>query len=310
MRLSSVKKVLITGIEGFTGHYLAKELTEAGYVVCGTRFAERSEPTSDQTIYGCDLCDLKSIEEVLAQTTPDMVIHLAAISSVTHGDVDAIYRTNVVGTRNLLQALSQLNTTPERVLLVSSANIYGNSTGGIIDEDVTPAPANDYAVSKLAMELMSKLWTDRLPITIARPFNYTGVGQSTKFLLPKLVDHFKQSAKYIDLGNVEIVRDFSDVRTVVTCYRHLLERPASACKSGDVFNICSGAGYRLLDIMAMLETISGKHIEVHANAPGLSRANEVKSLIGSPARLAKAIGSISSIQLQETLTWMYHDAGY
>lgn len=294
-------QALITGIEGFTGRYLTDELRSAGYDVFGLAPSESSERA--EGIFSCDLNDLKSVEAAVNQVRPDVVIHLAAISFVAHGDVDAIYRTNVVGTRNLLEALSKLPTTPSAILLASSANIYGNVEIEEISEDIAAAPANDYAVSKLAMEYMARLWTSKLPITVVRPFNYTGVGQSINFLLPKIVDHFKRRAPVIELGNIEVVRDFSDVRTVVACYRRLLQRDSNAL-GGDVFNICSGVGHSLLDAIEMMREISGHSPEVRVNS-AFVRANEVKKLVGSRRKLENAIGKIASIPLYETLRWMY-----
>ncbi|WP_247646423.1 NAD-dependent epimerase/dehydratase family protein [Deefgea sp. CFH1-16] len=112
---------------------------------------------------------------------------------VAHGDVDAIYRSNVVGTRNLLQAIKLAKHRPRAVLLASSANIYGNTDIDCIAESTPPAPANDYAVSKIAMEYVAKLYADDLPLIIVRPFNYTGVGQAPQFLLPKIVGHFARA---------------------------------------------------------------------------------------------------------------------
>ena len=294
-------RALITGIEGFTGPYIVDELRRTGYDVIGLAFG--SAHAQSGKIISCDLTDLGGVEAAVDKAQPEVIVHLAGISFVAHGDVDAIYRTNVVGTRNLLAAASKLKVTPGAVLLASSANIYGNSDADILSEDLPPAPANDYAVSKLAMEYVARLWVDKLPITIVRPFNYTGVGQSINFLLPKIVDHFKRLAPVIELGNVDVVRDFSDVRTVVSCYRRLIERKSDFA-SGDAFNICSGMGHSLFEAIEMMGEISGHSPEIRIN-PEFVRVNEVKKLVGSRAKLESAIGPVELIPLQDTLRWMY-----
>jgi nucleoside-diphosphate-sugar epimerase len=231
---------------------------------------------------------------------PDVVVHLAAIAFVAHNDADQMYRVNVVGTRNLLEALAAGSHKPSSVLLASSANIYGNADVPVIDENVPPNPANDYAVSKLAMEYMARLWMDKLPITIARPFNYTGVGQAENFLLPKIVSHFRKEARRIELGNLAIARDFSDVRMVAKSYRRLL----AAAPSGEAFNVCSGQPHSLESLIDIMSDIAGYRIEVHVN-PAFVRANEVLTLTGSNAKLAGVIGKIEPTPLPETLRWMY-----
>ncbi len=297
-------RALITGVEGFTGRYLADDLRLAGYDVFGLAAGESRE--HDERIFSCDLNDLKSVETAVNRAQPNVVIHLAAISFVAHGDIDAIYRTNVVGTRNLLEAASKLPKSPSAVLLASSANVYGNAEIEVISEHISAAPANDYAVSKLAMEYMARLWIGKLPISMVRPFNYTGAGQSINFLLPKIVDHFKRRAPVIELGNIDVVRDFSDVRTVVACYRRLLQRDSNTT-SGDVFNICSGVGHSLLEAIEMMREISGHSPEIRVS-PAFVRANEVKKLVGSRQKLESAIGKIASIPLHETLRWMYESS--
>ncbi|MET3550417.1 nucleoside-diphosphate-sugar epimerase [Burkholderia sp. 567] len=233
---------------------------------------------------------------------PDIVAHLAAVSFVAHGDADAIYRTNVVGSRNLLEALANLENRPRAVLLASSANIYGNAAVEIIDESIEPNPANDYAVSKLAMEYMARLWRDKLPIVIARPFNYTGVGQSPQFLLPKIVGHFQRGERVIELGNIDVERDFSDVRRVADAYRRLLE----LSPAGGVFNVCSGRAVSLKAVISMMERIAGYAIEVRVN-PAFVRANDVRRLQGNDARLQAAIGPLEDIPLENTLRWMFEE---
>jgi GDP-6-deoxy-D-talose 4-dehydrogenase len=285
---------LVTGAHGFTGVYVARELSDAGYDVVGL--------THDGTdsVAAVDLCDRTAIMEAIARIQPDVVIHLAAIAFVAHGDVDAIYRTNIIGTRNLLEALAATAHRPHAVLLASSANIYGNSDVELLTEDVVPAPANDYAVSKLAMEYMANLWKDRLPIIVVRPFNYTGVGQSEKFLLPKIVNHFRRRAPLIELGNIDVARDFQDVRFVANAYRRLLNVDAV----GQTVNLCSGRAYTLTEVVRMVEDLAGYKIEVRVN-PAFVRANEVAKLTGSNQKLGELIGALNIIPLRETLQWMY-----
>jgi GDP-6-deoxy-D-talose 4-dehydrogenase len=300
-----MRTALVTGIDGFTGRYVAAELTRAGYRVVGlSAKPDVAQPDTAQSII-CDICDGAALAQAVLDVKPDVVCHLAAIAFVAHGDVDSMYRTNVVGTRNLLNAVSQLETV-EAVVLASSSNIYGNSQSAVLDESTPPAPANDYAVSKLAMEYVAKLWVDKLPITVVRPFNYTGVGQSPLFLVPKIVSHFVKRAPFIELGNLNVERDFSDVRAVAFSYCRLIETAASR-KSGDVFNICSGVGHSLREVIAMMQEIAGYEIDVRVN-PAFVRASDVIKLIGTPRKLVSAIGAVPSPSFKETLEWMYQQA--
>ena len=295
------KRILITGADGFTGRYLAKQARLGGYLTYGIVRSHRSECITDfDQLYTGDISDSALLVRIVEEIQPHYVVHLAAISFVAHGDIDAIYRTNVVGTRHLLEALATLKLIPESVLLASSANVYGNATGGILDEKTLPKPANDYAVSKLAMEYVAQLFTDKLPITIARPFNYTGVGQASNFLIPKIVAHFRQKADFIELGNIDVARDFSDVRTVVNCYLRLLESPQAI---NQVINVCSGHAYQLNEVIKMLTSLSEHQIEVRFN-PDFARAKEVKVLQGNRAKLENIIGAIDNIPFEETLQWM------
>lgn len=284
---------LLTGAEGFTGRYVRASLERAGYRVKAWSHA------GDGGGEAVNLLDREATLAAALNAQPDVVIHLAAISFVAHGDVDEIYRVNVVGTRNLLEGLAAIERKPRRVLLASSANVYGNA-GGTVDEQVAPAPQNDYAVSKLAMELMANLWRPQLPITVTRPFNYTGVGQSEKFLIPKIVSHFKRKADRIELGNLDVSRDFYDVRGVAEIYTRLIEAPAA----DDVFNVCSGQEYSLREVIALMESISGHRMDVVVN-PAFVRANEVKRLRGDAGRLTRTIGPLPQIALRDTLEWMY-----
>ena len=293
------KRALITGSAGFTGRYVVQELRAAGYQVHG--IVAPGSPVGEGE-FSADLNDRAGLAAVVQQVRPDVVVHLAAIAFVAHGDAEQMYRVNVAGTRNLLEALAGLAQPPSSVLLASSANIYGNADVGVIDEDVPAAPANDYAVSKLAMEYMARLWGDRLPLIIARPFNYTGVGQHENFLLPKIVAHFRRREPRIELGNLHVWRDFSDVRMVARSYRQLLAAPVAAT-AGRAFNICSGNAYSLGEVLDLMADIAGYRIDVHVN-PAFVRANEVVRLVGDNRRLAGVIGPIDPVPLADTLRGM------
>ena len=294
-------RALITGVQGFTGRYMAAELARNGYDVVGLAHREVVEPIPGvRSILICDLADPIAVQRAVDAIQADVVVHLAAIAFVAHGDVEAIYRTNLIGSRNLLEALVRSSKKPRSVLLASSANIYGNSKGGILDENVQPAPANDYAVSKLAMEYMARLYQDTLPLTIVRPFNYTGVGQSPSFLIPKIVNHVRRKAAVIELGNLDVARDFSDVRILVQYYRKIIESDALI---GQTVNVCSGIAYTLNDVIELVRCISGHDFDIHIN-PDFVRANEVPILIGNPQKLIKVVGEIKKISFVDTLEWM------
>ena len=289
------KRALITGINGFTGRYVAAELSAAGYRVFGLG----SGVCDDEDYFNVDLLESNALNNVVDQIKPDVAIHLAAIAFVGHGDANAFYDVNILGTRNLLQALHQTGRPMDAVLLASSANVYGNSIEGQLDE-VTPAnPANDYAVSKLAMEYMAKLWMDKLPIFITRPFNYTGVGQAENFLLPKIVKHYKEKLPAIELGNIDVWRDFTDVRALSKAYVQLIQ----ARPQGEIINICSGRTYSLRKAVELCEKITAHHLEIKVN-PAFVRANEVKTLCGDPTKLRSIIKQWEVPALEETLRWM------
>jgi nucleoside-diphosphate-sugar epimerase len=282
-------KLLLTGANGFTGIHFSKISTEKiGYEVFPLQ---------------ANLTDSDAVKREVLKIKPDIVLHLAAISFVAHGDAETIYRVNITGTRNLLQALSTLDKPPKAVLLASSANVYGNAKMEVIDESVPLLPANDYGVSKMAMEHVARLWMDRLPIIISRPFNYTGPGQNPKFLIAKIVGHFIRKEALIELGNLDVEREFSDVRAVCNIYRKLIDTPEAI---GKTFNICSGNAYSLRHIISTMEKIAGYKIDVQIN-PEFVRPNEIKRLIGSNQYLHEIIGAQKYPRIEETLRWMYED---
>ena len=278
------KSILLTGADGFTGQHFFKAAKERGYTV--------------HTL-ASDLLDTEALASELSSTTFDYIVHLAAISSVTHSDELALYQVNLFGTLNLLQALSSQAPAPSKVLIASSANIYGNASESPITELATPAPVNHYAVSKLATEYMLEQYQARLPLIIVRPFNYTGTGQDDRFVIPKLVNHFIDKKAQVELGNISVEREFNDVRSVCDAYLELLTHG----DAHEIYNICSGATYSLTQVVEILTRLTGHDIEIKIN-PRFVRENEVHCLSGNPHKLEACLGSLKHRPLEETLEWM------
>jgi GDP-6-deoxy-D-talose 4-dehydrogenase len=280
--------MLVTGADGFTGVHFVKQAREAGYNVFE---------------FNADLTDPSAVNEQVKIAEPNVVVHLAAISFVGHAKANAFYDVNVIGTLNLLDALLKLAKPPTRVLLASSANVYGNCDSSPISETQTPAPLNHYAMSKLAMEHLAMTYADRLPLFFVRPFNYTGPGQVESFVIPKMVSHFKRRDTTIELGNLTVEREYNDVRLVTAAYVKLLDKAVI----GQIYNICSSQTYTLHQVIATLTELTGHQINIAVN-PAFVRANELHRLCGDATKLNATIGAQNSIALKDTLQWMLASA--
>lgn len=288
--------MLVTGAAGFTGRHLCAHLRECGYRVFSV--VEHAGADPDELV--ANLLDAPAMAAAIRTAAPDFVIHLAAIAFPGHAEAAAIYRVNLIGTLTLLDALAREGFGRERILLPSTGTVYASRESDDLAETAPLAPATHYAVSKLAMEHMARLFARSLPITIVRPFNYTGPGQREPYLVPKIVRHFVERADAIELGNIDVVRDFLDVRTVVDAYQRLLTAPTAV---GRTFNVCSGTGVALRDILAALEELTGHRIAIHVN-PKFVRPDEPRRIVGSPANLQAIIGELRKLPLAKTLADM------
>lgn len=290
-------RILLTGSGGFTGRPLAERLRGDGHAVIGlTR-----HPGEAGEVAG-DLCDAAWVRKVVGEIKPSVVLHLAGITTTLHADIGEVYAINVVGTVNVLAALAELKPAPRLVVVASSATVYAPPNGEApITEDAPLDPKTHYAASKRAIEDAARLYRDRLPILITRPFNYTGPGQSTTFLVPKIVDHFVRKAPAIELGNLDLHRDISDVERVVEVYARFV---AAGQVGSAVVNICSGRTIFLRDILSLLTDISGHRIQV-VQVPALMRGNEAPTIRGSAVRLAAMVGTLPDPELRGTLRRMY-----
>ncbi len=287
------KSAWITGGDSFTGRYLVPKLESKGYQVTSlTRTV--GDPSRERAL---ELSDPASIQTCFDGAEIDLFVHLAAISFVGHSDQSEIYRVNTVGTELLLKALSKLDNPPKSII-ASSANVYGNPLRLPCAESDAPRPENHYAVSKYGLEQVCRWYQPHLDIVVARPFNYTGVGQRREFLIPKLVAAFSEAEPRVELGNLDVARDFLDVRDVADAYISLAERGVP----GEIYNIASGAAVEIGEVIAMLEEISGKSLAIHQN-PDFMRANELKVLLGDNTKLCQLGWSHNHI-LGDTLAWM------
>ncbi|MCG7349506.1 GDP-mannose 4,6-dehydratase [Sphingomonas sp. ACRSK] len=275
----------MTGASGFTGCFVAEALTQAG-ATCVPLEAE--------------LTDAAAVDRAVAEADFDRVIHLAAKAFVDARDWEAFYKVNQLGTFNLLDAIAR-HRPGARCVLASSAQVYGFGAEGLIAEDAPTNPANHYAISKLAMEWGARRWSDQLEIVTTRPFNYTGIGQGTEYLIPKIVSHFQHHAEVIELGNLWVKRDFGDVRAVADAYAGLatveIAPPAT-------LNIATGTLWSIDEILNILAELSGYRPEIKVN-PAFVRANDVAVLGGDATRLQAALPAWRPRDLADTLTWMH-----
>ena len=293
-----MKKVLITGIESFTGGYLLSYLQNAGYDVYGTALFESGDKR-----YKCDITKKNDVLIILDEIKPDFIIHLSGISFAAHGVSEDFYRVNTIGTTNILESIVELDLNPKKIILASSATVYGNQGLEVLDESLCPKPANHYGASKYAMECLAKNYFEKLNIIITRPFNYTGTGQAEHFLIPKIVKHFREKKDVIELGNLHVSREFNDVGFVCEVYKRLLE---SEVKS-EVVNLASNRGIKLLDVIEMMNEIAGYKIEVKVN-PAFVRTDEIKTLTGSSKKLLSLIGEVEQKEFGKTLESMLFEA--
>ena len=237
-------------------------------------------------ILKANINDVDVLEAEIATLSPDYVIHLAGISFVASKDHEAFYRVHALGTGNLLKALIHLPTAPKKILLASSATVYGNSSNPFSIETQALEPVDHYAISKVAMEEMAKTYFERLPIVIARPFNYTGVGQKGDFLIPKLIRHFANQLPFIELGNLNVEREFNDVLTICSAYLNLLELG----EPGEIYNVCTGQARSLKFVLNSLSDLSGYSPEIRVN-PDFVRTSEVLRMCGNPKKLQDLLGA-------------------
>lgn len=266
-----MKKVLIFGINGFVGQYLAKEFLAHEYQVVGS---DIQEPEAEKNLFRkidffqSDLLNAQEVRHVVEQIQPDMVINLAAISSVglSWKLPQKTMEVNVIGALNLLEAVRTC-VPGAKVMFIGSSEEYESSDQPMNEETALNAN-NPYGISKMTQELFATLYREKygMKVYYVRPFNHTGIGQKESFVLPsfcKQVAEIEKSGQsgVIYTGNLEIYRDFSDVRDVVRAYRMILE--SEECSK--VYNVGSGEAHGLKDLLEYLISLSSQKIEIQVS---------------------------------------------
>ncbi|WP_447744083.1 GDP-mannose 4,6-dehydratase [Pseudomonas nicosulfuronedens] len=274
------KRLLVTGLSGFVGTQLRTSLPDGWRIV---------------DIPRVDLRQPGALDDFLVDRPPHAVIHLAGQTFVPQAfrDPAGTLQVNLIGTLNLLESLKRCGFAGA-FLYVSSGDVYGQVSEDQlpITELQLPRPRNPYGVSKLSAELLCQQWSFTEPwrMMVARPFNHVGMGQKADFVIPAIarqlarIRHGLQDA-VIEVGDIDVTRDFLDVRDVLAAYFALLEKG----RSGEVYNVCSGQEYRLRDLIGQMALLAGVDLQIRQD-PQKMRIAEQRRVRGSNAKLQSETG--------------------
>lgn len=296
--------VLITGGTGFVGTHLIQFLKSNASkiaVIASSDSRSRQEPGVEY--YELDIRRADEVRSVVHKVSPTHIYHLSGISAVdlSWSNPRLTFEVNVLGASNLFEAAMSLPSLP-RILNVSTSQVYAGS-GMILTETSPVNPDNPYAASKAMAELLRVQYRKYIGggIITARSFNHTGPGQLPSFVLPSIAKQFAEMEAglrppRLTVGNIEVKRDFTDVRDVVLAYFALLDKG----RTDEVYNVCSGSALRLADVIGKFEAISGIAIQIDTD-PARLRSNEVAQLFGDSTKIRTETGWSPQIPLEKTI---------
>ena len=303
-------KALITGINGFGGGHLTRLLLSLGHEVAGLDSGDR-ETTFDAEekkikVFKGDLRDEDIVSTALNKFKPDTIFHLAAQSSVklSFENPFETFSANLIGTLMLLETISKLDN-PIKTLVISSSEVYGRLRPDEcpVAEDQAIKPVNPYAVSKAAVDMLACQYHQayKMPIYIARAFSHSGPGQKTVAVLSDWAFQVAKinlglSPPQLKVGNIDVQRDYADVRDVVQAYVDIVEKG----QPGRPYNVCSGKAYRLAELLEMYRSLIDKEIEVTTDKSRM-RPVDIPILVGSHQRLTDDTGWEPKIAIETTL---------
>lgn len=305
-------RALVTGITGFVGGHLAEHLAEAGDQVVGLSASGRwpaalGHLSARARVEALDLAEVDeaALADLIARKRPEAIYHLAAQANpqASVADPRGTWALNLGGTLNLLEAVKRSGLAP-RVVLVGSGVSYGNPAPEHLPvaETCPLRPNNPYAASKAAADLLGiqHYLGHGTDVVVARPFNHAGPRQSSTYVLSALARQVAEveagRAPRVEVGNLQVRRDFTDVRDVVRAYRLLAERGAA----GEIYNLGTGVGTLLADAVAILAGLSKVPIEVHVD-PARVRPVDLELLVADASKLRAATGWEPRYSIEQTL---------
>lgn len=289
------KKIFITGAAGFIGRHLIKEFESRGISCSGID----NIAVPELNIESCSLLEEEKLEKIISSYAPDAIVHLAAIALATYKNAEEIYKVNVCGTESLLNIISRTRPEGTRVVLVSTAGVYGNQNRDFYDESLPFNPENHYSYSKMITEFISNHY-ENLDIKIVRPFNIIGVGQKSVFLIPKLVEHFALKKPELRIGNLKPERDYIDISYCVYILAEMALREEIKHR---IYNICSGEGHSVQNVIDVLSEYCDFSPKIIVDQKFV-RKNEVWRMVGDSTRLEEFLGGKTDTNFEETLKTM------
>jgi GDP-4-dehydro-6-deoxy-D-mannose reductase len=310
-------KVLVTGANGFAGRHLLAELERRGLAAVATGYesaggAPAAAAGPRGALRPLDLRDQEQVRRFIAEVEPDAVVHLAAQSSAgaSFAAPRETFEVNVLGTWSLLAALRD-EAPAARLVAITSADLYGPSAPDLPHRETAPMnPRSPYGASKAAQDLLVELAAAayHLKAVRVRPFTHTGPGQRMRFALPAFAAQIAaiergEHRPVLAVGNLDVVRDYSDVRDVVRAYADLLTRGTP----GEAYNVCSGRGLPLRHLVETMVAAARVPIRVEVD-PARLRPADLPHLVGDSAKLAQATGWRPSIEIERTLADLLDEA--
>lgn len=285
-------RVLVTGGSGFVGGFVRRDLEAAGHTVV-LHGAEHG-----------DIRDAAQVDALVREARPEGCLHMAGIAYVPRAwsEPDLVFGVNVEGTVHVLEALRR-HAPAARTLVVSSAQVYGNTPRGTpVREEDALDPDNLYGVSKMAADLTALLYARRygMAVMTARPCNHIGPGQSTDFVVPAFAAQLKDIAAgrkppAMQVGNLDSLREFADVRDVARAYRLLLERGTG----GRAYNVAVGELVKIGTLLDLLCAAAGVRPTIERNEK-FYRPTDAQPVLDT-ARIQADIGWRPEIPLAATL---------